>query len=420
MIAHSALPHGQGTVITSRAPFERLVLLEPDLRDTGGHFHDFTNAMRLAAVAQGLRFTAVGNKTAANGFADLTVTPAFDRLSERFVPAWAGGYVLDPLVGERRFAAHLSRSVTPLCGAATVVLAATANHRHYRALASWLAGLSTVDAPALAVMLRFSEFDAVHGRWRRTAMLTRRGLHALERVANRYRVRLLTDSESLAAEYRQLTSLPVRVLPAPYLAPDRLLPSADDPSERDVLRLGFFGQARAEKGFVTLVEAIEHLAARDGLAGLALSVQCYVRIGYEGQAVHESERLRALRARALRLLPEMLDSDAYYREFTACDAMLLPYEPDRYRARTSGVFVDALAAGMPVVTTEGTWMSRELARNGAGVVIPSGDAGALVAAIETLRREWQELRGQALDVAERWRDGRRPRDFVRQTIALFD
>ncbi len=40
------------------------------------------------------------------------------------------------------------------------VVASSVNHRHYGALARWLDGLDEAEAPALAVMLRVSEYDA--------------------------------------------------------------------------------------------------------------------------------------------------------------------------------------------------------------------------------------------------------------------
>ena len=241
--------------------------------------------MHPAATALGLEATVIGSMESPPTLADLPVFAALDRRTERHVPRWAGGYVLDPLAET-----HLRDRVTPLCGPTTVVVASSVNHRHYGALARWLDGLDETEAPALAVMLRVSEYDAARGRWERTAFLTRRGLRALERTAKRRRVQLLTDSEALVEEYGELTSLPVAMVPIPYLIPDALVEPARATGR--LLRLGFFGQARVEKGFPMLVEALELLAARHRVAGLAVTVQCYVRPGYPGQA--RRDRLSAL------------------------------------------------------------------------------------------------------------------------------
>jgi glycosyltransferase involved in cell wall biosynthesis len=371
--------------------------------------------MHAAATALGLDATVVGSRESPPTLAELPVVAALDRRNERHVPRWAGGYVLDPLVAGRRAEAHLRERVTPLCGPTTLVVASSVNHRHYGALARWLDGLDEAEAPALAVMLRVSEYDAARGRWERTAVLTRRGLRALERTARRRRVQLLTDSEPLVDEYGELTSLPVALVPIPYLIPDTLVKHATTSGRP--LRLGFFGQARVEKGFPMLVEALERLAARDRVAGLTVTVQCYVRPGYPGQAGRD--RLSAL-SESVRLVPEMLDPERYYDELVSCDGILLPYAADRYRARTSGVFADALAAGIPVVTTEGTWMARELARHGAGIVCADGDGEQLASAIEELCAESPELRRRAVAAAPRWRAGRNPGDVLRSVVGLFE
>ncbi|HXO27488.1 MAG TPA: glycosyltransferase family 4 protein [Thermoanaerobaculia bacterium] len=64
------------------------------------------------------------------------------------------------------------------------------------------------------------------------------------------------------------------------------------------------------------------------------------------------------------------------------DLLVAPHHPSletRLSLRTR--FLDALAAGCPVVTTEGGAMSRLLREHGAGWVVPPGDAPALARAI---------------------------------------
>jgi glycosyltransferase involved in cell wall biosynthesis len=64
------------------------------------------------------------------------------------------------------------------------------------------------------------------------------------------------------------------------------------------------------------------------------------------------------------------------------DLVVAPHRPSletRLSLRTR--FLDALAAGCPVVTSEGGAMSRLLAEHGAGWVVPPGDAAALAQAL---------------------------------------
>jgi hypothetical protein len=64
------------------------------------------------------------------------------------------------------------------------------------------------------------------------------------------------------------------------------------------------------------------------------------------------------------------------------DLLVAPHRPSletRLALRTR--FLDALAAGLPVVATEGGAMARLLAEHRAGWTVPPGDPGALAAAL---------------------------------------
>jgi len=63
-------------------------------------------------------------------------------------------------------------------------------------------------------------------------------------------------------------------------------------------------------------------------------------------------------------------------------------------------FLDALAVGCPVVTSEGGAMSRLLSEYGAGWVVPAGDAGAVA-------RAWVEILEDRVDLEARREAGRR-------------
>jgi glycosyltransferase involved in cell wall biosynthesis len=76
------------------------------------------------------------------------------------------------------------------------------------------------------------------------------------------------------------------------------------------------------------------------------------------------------------------------------DVVLLPY--DSREQVTSGVLIEAVAAGRPVVSTAFPH-AVELLADGTGVVVPQGDSGALEAA---LRRVLEEP-GLADDMADR-------------------
>jgi polysaccharide biosynthesis protein PslF len=91
--------------------------------------------------------------------------------------------------------------------------------------------------------------------------------------------------------------------------------------------------------------------------------------------------------------------DGRYRDLTAlgaliaaCDLVVLPY--DSKDQVTSGVLVDAIAAGRPVVATEFPH-AVELLSSGAGIVVPQRDPAALASAIRAVLTD----DGLAVDMA---------------------
>jgi glycosyltransferase involved in cell wall biosynthesis len=64
--------------------------------------------------------------------------------------------------------------------------------------------------------------------------------------------------------------------------------------------------------------------------------------------------------------------------------MVLPYRRSSYFARTAGVAVEAVTAGVPIIFTRGTWCDGLVKNYGAGIGVPDGDVEALVQAIEEI------------------------------------
>jgi len=107
--------------------------------------------------------------------------------------------------------------------------------------------------------------------------------------------------------------------------------------------------------------------------------------------VEERCRRRGVWGTRVRLL-DWVPSERRYDLLRDVDVLVAPHRPTletRLSLRTR--FLDALAAGCPVVTSSGGAMSRMLAEHRAGRVVPPGDAtalgAALAAAVEQVDRE---------------------------------
>ena len=237
--------------------------------------------------------------------------------------------------------------------------------------------------------------------------------HLLERIAERRGVRLATDSERLRDLLEELTTLPIEVLPIPHVPPevcDRVARPAD-PAQR--CRFVSLGSARDEKGIYEILDAIRILH-RDGFGErFQFVLQCNDPTPEVARAI---AAFRAERLPHCELLMEMLGSEAYYRQLHQADIVLLPYWRSIYTARTSGVFMEALAAGKPVIATRDSWMSDQLATHGAGVLCDERNAAVLACAIRQAAADLVPLSKRARGNRKRWLEQHNPQALF-QAIA---
>jgi glycosyltransferase involved in cell wall biosynthesis len=100
---------------------------------------------------------------------------------------------------------------------------------------------------------------------------------------------------------------------------------------------------------------------------------------------------------------DWIEADRRYDLLRDVDALMATHLPSleaRLSLRTR--FLDALAAGCPVVTSAGGAMSRLLLEHGAGWVVPSGDAAAVAAALAELTSDPGQRADGARRLAERF------------------
>jgi len=89
----------------------------------------------------------------------------------------------------------------------------------------------------------------------------------------------------------------------------------------------------------------------------------------------------------VRLLPDVLPRSAYIAWMQRADLVLLPYDPTRFRARTSGIFVEAIVAGRTPVVTDGTWMAHELRQHHLEQLILDWDSPTILADLLRVARD---------------------------------
>jgi hypothetical protein len=178
-------------------------------------------------------------------------------------------------------------------------------------------------------------------------------------------------------------------------------------------RLLVAGAARMNKGIDLVADLAGRLARRGD--GVELLVQTTGKRRSGGRGDRESAAIEALGRsgmRGLRLDPGAPDRAAYAARFRGA-LVLTPYDPAKFADNVSGIALDALLHGAPVVATAGSWQARVVERFGAGTVMARWDADSLEAAVDDACARWDAVTAAAQRAAAALREEHDPVHLVR-------
>jgi glycosyltransferase involved in cell wall biosynthesis len=227
--------------------------------------------------------------------------------------------------------------------------------------------------------------------WFRSSPAKERQLARL--AARQPEIAIFAPTETICAPFRAAGFKHARVVPYPITpAAGAQVPGAA-PAFRHVL---FAGAARADKGFAEVVNFVELLAKANGDIPVCLqtSAQHYDKV--DAATAASLERLEAIRYPHLVRHPASLSAAEYQALFRGAICLQL-YSRSDFADRISGVTLDALSHGSPIVALSGTWMARVVEEFGAGVVLEDPAPEALREAVARLmagyahyhRRAWE-------------------------------
>ncbi len=179
-------------------------------------------------------------------------------------------------------------------------------------------------------------------------------------------LRLWTDTVALEHAHARVWGLDVPALPIP-VSGDFAAPAGGREALQDHrLRVVYAGDAREEKGFHHLPALVEHGMARNRRGASAAPRVCFAlqaNFNVHGGDVPSAVALAQLEpfeGEDLSLIREPLPPRAFRALIESGDVLVMPYAADRYRARSSGVLGEALAAGRPVLVSAGSWLAAQL------------------------------------------------------------
>ncbi len=230
------------------------------------------------------------------------------------------------------------------------------------------------------------------------------------------RVRLYTDTDELAQEYHSLTGCDVGVLPIPFRA--RLLNRRQ--RSDGALCIGYVGEARREKGFPLLAPLVEALADEYLRPGrVRFLIQGTMSLPeYDPESRAALSRLKTYPEEQVRLVgvDRPLTPDEYYRTVSETDLLLCPYSPIAYRTRSSGCLTEAVAAGIPTVVPDDTWLARN---QPPGTGETFRDVASFIEAVRRILTRYPQYRARGRSPKDVWLATHSPANLVQTLLGEY-
>jgi glycosyltransferase involved in cell wall biosynthesis len=210
----------------------------------------------------------------------------------------------------------------------------------------------------------------------------REAFRSLRQAVGDERIMAYCETAGMAETYRDMTGLKIDVAPGPGLLKEAGTSRAQPrPGAPTVACIGF---ANESKGYRLLPGALERVLAENR------DIRFMIHGVFSGSDAADQgpvfERLAGLGSRVV-VRNDVLSATDYLAWLRQADLLLLPYDPDVYRTRGSGVFAEARRMGIPVVATEGCGFAQAAFDQGWGVAIADRDeAGVARGVLQALDR----------------------------------
>lgn len=160
----------------------------------------------------------------------------------------------------------------------------------------------------------------------------------------------------------------------------------------------FAGAARLDKGFDRVVDLVEDLAHSNSSCPIWIQTSAPHQAQHSAEVLFHIDRLKRANYPNLALFTETL-SPADYRALFVGGISIQPYSEADFQDRVSGVTLDALTAGCPVVVTAHTWLGKVVLEHNAGVATSDLSPYGLRQAVDEILRDYETFSRRAYQAA---------------------
>ena len=399
----------------------RLVYLDPGLLKNLGHHANSCRQITRAAKSRGMQWRVLAHSNLEGTLKDELGALPFFRWGTYATPTAKtdkiAGWLRDFELGTRTTVADLNR----LTGfeAGDIVYVNSAQAVQFAATLRWLNELPAASRPS--VVLEFGidpgvttsilEGKRIYRPADTRAILYRYASYAWPEQGEPLPLHCVTFDAGSSAAYAELIRRPVATVPLPRLAiTDRRPRRGADP-----ITIGVLGHQRLDKGYQLMPDTVQAVLQQRE------RVRFLLHNAAPDQMPLVQEKLRELAAGDARVvLDERVADEAIWASLlSACDLILCPYDPNRFRTSYSGVQSEAIAEGIPTVIPAESSLS-ELADSFGSpcTVFADWTAPSIAAAVVEAFDRFDELARRAEIGARGWPQANGPDHFLDTVLRL--
>lgn len=365
--------------VDSSAVPSRLLLIDPCYALRTGHNHAVNTLLRAEAERRGIACRVFGHSMlGANADAEAVFRAmAYGTFPQNSVDALR---LAHHTAGT--FAEDLTQHVQPRLQPGTILFCHTLSAALLHGLVHWLSSLPSREGLQLRLGLNLPP-DFREPRSEISFFNTFEYQLSLNLLrATCPKLKWYAETNELAEIFRPLGAADVHRRRLPSQVIDQ--PQAERPGDRP--RICFLpGEVRPEKGAEFLINSVVAIAGRQPawLGRLRFRFTSMTLLPHVGEFLRRFPQL-------FELLPDTsMTPDRYWTLLHEADLISCVYEPKNYVSRASGIFLESLAIGRPVLVSQGTSIANDAAAHGNTYALPVsyGDVDSLAAALDAFMQQ---------------------------------
>ena len=215
--------------------------------------------------------------------------------------------------------------------------------------------------------------------------LNAKKIQQLKTIAARQpNVVILAPTETIAKDFINAGFKYVKIIPYPITKIQNKM------EEKPIFKsVSFAGAARQDKGFSKVVDLLEYAEKKKLTIPFSIQTSADHYGKYDSQTESDILRLKQSTYPTLNLHHQTLSKKEYLNFFAGTICLQL-YNAKDFADRISGVTLDALSLGTPIITISGTWMARQVSRFNAGIVINSTSPAEVLLAIYKIKESYAQ------------------------------